>query len=695
MTIRAKLILSFLAAIVVAIGSISLLVSYQVRSYAEKDFKESSLGQLKRVNEFLVTFFSESEHGVAYISSLSAMKVAKGTVPSYVNESSSKVVRYGEMSEAAKRAYEVLAPLKKTNPYYDETFVAFDDGGFLAGSEMQMPAGYDPRKRGWYQAAVSGDGIQMTDAYKSTTGEAVTSAVGRIVDASGRTIGAAGIDINLSTLTKVIANIRIGETGYVVLIEDSGVVLSDSKDPANLFKKVTEIQDNLFRDAFAMREGVFEAKLGGKERLVSVLTGFEGWKLVVIIDTDEIFAESRAIVLKIVGVGAVIALILVVCAWFISRTIANPIDLLVRASGDIAAGNFDALPESSRFSGELLTLHGSLKRMVESLGELIKTAEAKSQEAEQQTALAKTALEEAEEARKAAEQAKRNGMLQAARDLQGIVEVISAASEELAAQIEQASRGAEFQSQRTGETATAMEEMNATVLEVARSAGSAAETSANARDNAEVGAGIVRDMVKGINSVNQYAERLQQDMDVLGRRAEDIGRIINVINDIADQTNLLALNAAIEAARAGEAGRGFAVVADEVRKLAEKTMAATKEVSDAIGGIQSGTRESFEQVQQTVKEVVTVTTMAEKAGNSLATIVQLSDKSSDQVRSIATASEEQSAASEEIAHAVDEINRITAETSDAMRQSAQAVTELAEQAQRLKNIIETMQRDNA
>jgi len=536
---------------------------------------------------------------------------------------------------------------------------------------------------------------QMTDAYKSTTGEAVTSAVGRIVDASGRTIGAAGIDINLSTLTKVIANIRIGETGYVVLIEDSGVVLSDSKDPANLFKKVTEIQDNLFRDAFAMREGVFEAKLGGKERLVSVLTGFEGWKLVVIIDTDEIFAESRAIVLKIVGVGAVIALILVVCAWFISRTIANPIDLLVRASGDIAAGNFNALPESSRFSGELLTLHGSLKRMVESLGELIKTAEAKSQEAEQQTALAKTALEEAEEARKAAEQAKRNGMLQAARDLQGIVEVISAASEELAAQIEQASRGAEFQSQRTGETATAMEEMNATVLEVARSAGSAAETSANARDNAEVGAGIVRDMVKGINSVNQYAERLQQDMDVLGRRAEDIGRIINVINDIADQTNLLALNAAIEAARAGEAGRGFAVVADEVRKLAEKTMAATKEVSDAIGGIQSGTRESFEQVQQTVKEVVTVTTMAEKAGNSLATIVQLSDKSSDQVRSIATASEEQSAASEEIAHAVDEINRITAETSDAMRQSAQAVTELAEQAQRLKNIIETMQRDNA
>jgi methyl-accepting chemotaxis protein len=480
----------------------------------------------------------------------------------------------------------------------------------------------------------------------------------------------------------------------VVLIEDSGVVLSDPKEPDHLFKKVTEI-DSLFRDAFSMHEGVFETSLDGKERLVSVLTGVKGWKLVAIIDTDEIFAESRAIVSKIIGVGVVIALVLMVSAWLISRTIATPIDLLVRASGDIASGNFNALPESSRFSGELLTLHGSLKRMVESLGELIKTAEAKSQEAEQQTALAKTALDEAEEARKAAEQAKKDGMLQAARDLQGIVEVISAASEELAAQIEQASRGAEVQSQRTGETATAMDEMNATVLEVARSAGSAAETSANARDNAEAGADIVRDMVKGINSVNQYAELLQQDMAELGRRAEDIGRIISVIDDIADQTNLLALNAAIEAARAGEAGPGFAVVADEVRKLAEKTMAATKEVSDAIGGIQNGTRESVEQVQQTVSEVGLVTTMAEKAGNSLDTIVQLSDKSSDQVRSIATASEEQSAASEEIAQAVDEINRITIETSDAMRQSAQAVTDLAEQAQRLKNIIDTMQRDNA
>ncbi len=694
MSIRTKLILSFLAAIVVAIGSISFLVSYQLGGFAERDFKVNSLGRLKLVNEFLIKFFAESEHGVAYLASLGDIQSAKGAVPSYLGERSPKTVQPDELSAPARHAYEVLAPLAKTNPTYDDIFIAFEDGGFLAGSEMQMPAGYDPRKRDWYQAAVSGDGIQMTNAYQSIAGEAVTSVAGRIVDASGRTIGVAGVNIKLSTLNKVIANIRIGETGYVVLIEDSGVVLSDPKEPDHLFKKVTEI-DSLFRDAFSMHEGVFETSLDGKERLVSVLTGVKGWKLVAIIDTDEIFAESRAIVSKIIGVGVVIALVLMVSAWLISRTIATPIDLLVRASGDIASGNFNALPESSRFSGELLTLHGSLKRMVESLGELIKTAEAKSQEAEQQTALAKTALDEAEEARKAAEQAKKDGMLQAARDLQGIVEVISAASEELAAQIEQASRGAEVQSQRTGETATAMDEMNATVLEVARSAGSAAETSANARDNAEAGADIVRDMVKGINSVNQYAELLQQDMAELGRRAEDIGRIISVIDDIADQTNLLALNAAIEAARAGEAGRGFAVVADEVRKLAEKTMAATKEVSDAIGGIQNGTRESVEQVQQTVSEVGLVTTMAEKAGNSLDTIVQLSDKSSDQVRSIATASEEQSAASEEIAQAVDEINRITIETSDAMRQSAQAVTDLAEQAQRLKNIIDTMQRDNA
>ena len=168
---------------------------------------------------------------------------------------------------------------------------------------------------------------------------------------------------------------------------------------------------------------------------------------------------------------------------------------------------------------------------------------------------------------------------------------------------------------------------------------------------------------------------------------------MNVINDIADQTNLLALNAAIEAARAGEAGRGFAVVADEVRKLAEKTMTATKEVGDAIRGIQLGTKKNSENVERSGRTIEEATALANESGDALKEIVSLVESTSDQVRSIATASEQQSSASEEINHSIEDVSRISSETSDAMRQSAQAVGELANQAQVLKNLIDQMKEE--
>ena len=194
--------------------------------------------------------------------------------------------------------------------------------------------------------------------------------------------------------------------------------------------------------------------------------------------------------------------------------------------------------------------------------------------------------------------AQRELLQRAADQLQGVVENVTAASEQLSAQVEQSRRGAQEQAMRVAETATSMEEMNATVSEVARSASHAAATSEQAHGKAEQGAGAVELVIAGIVEANALSLRLKEDMTSLGQEAEGIGMIMNVISDIADQTNLLALNAAIEAARAGEAGRGFAVVADEVRKLAEKTMEATRRVGDAVCGIQNGTRRNVRHVEQ-------------------------------------------------------------------------------------------------
>ena len=281
----------------------------------------------------------------------------------------------------------------------------------------------------------------------------------------------------------------------------------------------------------------------------------------------------------------------------------------------------------------------------------------------------------------------------AAADAEQISQSLSSAAEELSAQIEQSNRGAMEQRDRVAETSTAMEEMNATVLEVAKNAGLAAEDADSARDKAENGSRLVQQMIESAEGVREQADALKESMEELGVEATEIGNVLGVINDIADQTNLLALNAAIEAARAGEAGRGFAVVADEVRKLAESTMFATSEVGNAIAKIQNMTRQNISATEDAADSAQRSSELANDSGQTLGEIVKLVVNASDQVRAIATAAEQQSATSEEINRATEDISRISLETSQVMSESANAVQEVAGMASRLNRVIEEIQPD--
>ncbi|MEW5774169.1 MAG: methyl-accepting chemotaxis protein [Thermodesulfobacteriota bacterium] len=273
---------------------------------------------------------------------------------------------------------------------------------------------------------------------------------------------------------------------------------------------------------------------------------------------------------------------------------------------------------------------------------------------------------------------------------QGIAGDLGSAAEELSAQVEESSRGADIQRDRAGEAATAMEQMNSTVMAVARSASNAAKAADATQSKAREGSRNVEALVAAVLGVKSQMDALSANMAGLGKQAEGISGILNVISDIADQTNLLALNAAIEAARAGDAGRGFAVVADEVRKLAEKTMTATKEVGDAITAIQDGARRSIGETEKAAQTVTGSAETAQASGAALTEIVSLAEETADQVRAIATAAEQQSAASEQINRSTEEINRISTETAETMTQSAEAVVELARLAQELQGLISEM-----
>ena len=283
-----------------------------------------------------------------------------------------------------------------------------------------------------------------------------------------------------------------------------------------------------------------------------------------------------------------------------------------------------------------------------------------------------------------------NTMMQVAKDASQLSSRVAAASEELSAQVEQVSRGAEMQRERIESTASAMTEMNATVLEVARNVAQASEQGEDTRKKATDGAALVNKVVAAINSIHSVTTTLRHNMEELGAQAESIGGVMNVISDIADQTNLLALNAAIEAARAGEAGRGFAVVADEVRKLAEKTMTATKEVGDSIAAIQGSTRINIESMAGAAQSINEANDLANSSGDALDEIVNLASATSAVVTSIATAAEEQSQTSEEISRSISEINIVVAETTEGMVQSAAAVQELSRIAQELNRVMDSL-----
>ena len=292
---------------------------------------------------------------------------------------------------------------------------------------------------------------------------------------------------------------------------------------------------------------------------------------------------------------------------------------------------------------------------------------------------------------KQAVEAKNALIEEAAREANDIAANVSSAARGLAGQITSASEGAQEQSNRAMEASTAMEQMNKTVSEVAKNATNTARMSEETLDLARSGQEVVNGSVDMMRLVNEQSRQLHGQMDELGEQARGIGAIMGVIGDIADQTNLLALNAAIEAARAGEAGRGFAVVADEVRKLAEKTMDATREVGSHIEAIQKSAMTSIESTDRASKDLDKCRTMVEQSGSSLQGIVDKIGEASAQVQTIATAAEEQAAASRQINAATDTVNTIAGQTAQSMRESTVAVEALNTLADDLRRAIGKMQ----
>lgn len=370
-----------------------------------------------------------------------------------------------------------------------------------------------------------------------------------------------------------------------------------------------------------------------------------GWIIGTGIYVDDVSKHVHEIQIAIAAALFAMLVLTILFAWLVSRTITRPIKAVVETIKDIAQGEGDLtrrLPVlgnneigelSSWFNTFIAKLHGIISKVSDS-----------------SLQLAASSLE------------------------------LQQTSHQMTESI------AQLSSQSTS-LATAGEEMAATSGDIAQNCHSAAENAGGATRKANEGAAVVGESISVMNSIAERVQNAAKTVDALGVRSEEIGDIIGTIEDIADQTNLLALNAAIEAARAGEQGRGFAVVADEVRALAERTTKATKEIGEMIKSIQKETKAAVDSMEKSVSEVELGTCHASESGHSLQEILDIINDVTEQISQIATAAEEQTATTREISSNVLNLNDLAQQNHHALSETAIAANDVSHQAEELKTLV--------
>lgn len=489
-----------------------------------------------------------------------------------------------------------------------------------------------------------------------------------VKDEQGRVIAVlfVGLDFtdSLKGLKEKILSIKVGKTGYFFAMD-----ANEGKDfgmfhihPTLSGKNLIDIKDangnEFLRSIVKQKDGVARYfwinKEAGETKAREKVVAFhhlKEWNWVIAAGSymDELNEDVRFIQTTLLVATALTIIILVLMlALLLRRWISIPLHNAVAMANQLAAGDFRNISQSAQHDNntadEVEILSRSIRQMAYALRELISSIDKSSQE-------------------------------------------VAEAAESVNSTAEHIARGAEQVSAQAATVATADEEMSATSEDIARNCQLAAEGAQSASKSAQNGSAIVENTVSVMGTIADNVRRSAKTVETLGTRSDQIGEIIGTIEDIADQTNLLALNAAIEAARAGEQGRGFAVVADEVRALAERTTRATREISEMIKAIQHETKEAVGAMQHGVAQVENGTAEAARSGGALSEILDMVNNVAMQVNQIATAAEEQTATTSEISSNMQQITDVVRQTSVDARDSATAAAHLKLNAEELQRLV--------
>ena len=516
------------------------------------------------------------------------------------------------------------------------------DGGFSVRPDSKMPDGYDPRVRPWYKDGMNASGTMLTEPYIDlTTNKMVIGILSKV----SSSVGVVGGDLALDGLVEIINSLEFGGMGYAFLVNDQGKILVHP-DKELVMKSLADLFP---QDTPRLSGDLTEVQANGQARLLA-FTPIKGlpsanWYIGLSVDKEKAFAmlstfRTSAVIATLVAVVIIIALL-----GLLIRMLMQPLRTMTRAMEDIAEGEGDLTKRLQIHQHDEFGILGTaFNRFVERIHGSIREVS--------------SATEQVNEV---------------------ALRVISASNSSMT--------NSDEQSNRTSSVAAAINELGAAAQEIAGNAAQASQHATSARLLAEEGQQVVERNIEAMNRLSDLIVTSSAHIETLNHKTVNIGQILEVITSISQQTNLLALNAAIEAARAGEAGRGFAVVADEVRNLAHRTQESAQQVQAMIEELQVGARESVETMGQSQRHSQDSMEIANQAGERLDSVTLRIGEIDGMNQSVATATEEQTAVVDSINMDINEINMLNQEGVENLQATLRACADLEQQASRLQQLV--------
>ena len=566
----------------------------------------------------------------------------------------------------AAQIKEMIVAAQQKNPYMELIYVMDASGMQIARTSGSLANRAD---RPYFKDAMAGK-LHFSDAYISSFTKAPTVTISTAIrDAAGKPIGVFAADISLKSLWSMAEAVKVGQGGYLDIVDNRGKLLAHpDKDKVQQNESVAD--RSYIAAVLQGQSGSQEsASTRGEQAMISYSPAKSiGWGVVAYLPSSEVSSQIWTIVLTMAGLLLLVAVCAGATAVYSAKGLAQPLLVLDEAAERMADGD---LSRSFEVDGveEIMHLGDSITRMQQNLHGMIKQVASSSEH-----------------------------LAASSEELTASADQSAQASQQVAQSITDVAHGTDDQLKAVQQAAHGVEAMSSRIQEVAANLGQMAHSSTETAQAARGGEKAVQTAVKQMQLIESSVSQSAEVVARLGERSQEIGQIVDTISGIAGQTNLLALNAAIEAARAGEQGRGFAVVADEVRKLAEQSQEAAKRIAELISEIQGDTQSAVVAMQDGTREVERGTAVVDDAGHTFTQIVGLIDSMYQQVQHVSQAAQEIGAHSQDVVQSVQRIESISRETaghtqtvSAATEEQSASMEEIATSSQALAKMAEEMQ----